>query len=234
MTPRGHRVLVLAKAPVAGRVKTRLGATVGMAAAAALAAAALLDTLAAAAAAVGPGRCLLALEGDLRETRERDEIAAALAGWRSYPQRGEGLGARIAAAHADAGPGPVVQIGMDTPQVGARELDGVAAGLVDAPAVLAPAADGGWWALALRDPARAAAVAAVPMSTATTHDDTRRALEEAGTSVGGAPVLVDVDTAEEAAAVAAAWPHLRFSRLWHSLGGPALSTVPVGGTGGPR
>ena len=40
-------MLVVAKAPVAGRVKTRLGAEVGMAAAAELAAASLLDTLAA-------------------------------------------------------------------------------------------------------------------------------------------------------------------------------------------
>jgi uncharacterized protein len=217
--PSEHRVLVLAKAPVPGRVKTRLGATVGMAVAADLAAAALLDTLAAATAAVGQGRCLLALEGDLRAGVRADELAAALAGWRCYPQHGDGLGARIAAAHADAGAGPVVQIGMDTPQAGAADLDGVAAGLADAPAVLAPAADGGWWALALRDPARAAAIADVPMSTATTHDDTRRALEAAGTAVGGAPVLADVDTAEEAAAVALAWPELRFSRLWRSLGG---------------
>ena len=221
-----HRVLVLAKAPVSGRVKTRLGAAVGMAAAADLAAAALLDTLAAANAAVGPGRCLLALEGELRAARRADDLAAALAGWRTYAQRGEGLGQRIAAAHADAGPGPVVQIGMDTPQAVAADLDGVAALLADAPAVLAPAADGGWWALALRDPARAAAVAAVPMSTATTYDDTRRALEAAGTPVTGASLLADVDTAEEAVAVAQAWPDLRFSRLWRAL---AAGTAPEPG-----
>ena len=216
-----YRVLVLAKAPLPGRVKTRLGAVVGMAAAADLAAAALLDTLAAATAAVGAGRCLLALEGDLRGARCVGDLVAALAGWRTYPQRGDGLGRRIAAAHADAGAGAVVQVGMDTPQIGAPDLDGIAARLAHAPAVLAPAADGGWWALALRDPMRAAAVAAVPMSTATTHDDTRRALEEAGTPVAGAPVLADVDTVTEAAAVAQAWPDLRFSRLWRTLEGAA-------------
>lgn len=218
-----HRVLVLAKAPVPGRVKTRLGAAVGMAAAADLAAAALLDTLVAATAAVGAGRCLLALEGDLRAAHRAADLVAALRGWRSYPQRGEGLGQRIAAAHADAGPGPVVQIGMDTPQVGAADLDGVAAALAGAPAVLAPAADGGWWALGLRDPADAAAVASVPMSTATTHDDTRRALEAAGSAVAGAPAFTDVDTAEEAAAVAARWPHLHFSRAWRALGAGDVS-----------
>jgi hypothetical protein len=219
-------VLVLAKAPVPGRVKTRLGATVGLTAAADLAAAALLDTLAASSTAVGPGRCLLALEGDLQAARRADDLAAALAGWRIYAQRGEGLGQRIAAAHADAGPGPVVQIGMDTPQAVAADLDAVAARLADAPAVLAPAADGGWWALALRDPERAAAVAAVSMSTATTYDDTRRALEAAGTPVTGASVLVDVDTVEEAAAVAQAWPGLRFSQLWRAV---AAGTAPEPG-----
>ena len=39
------RALVVAKAPVAGQVKTRLGADVGLEQAAGLAAAALLDTL---------------------------------------------------------------------------------------------------------------------------------------------------------------------------------------------
>ena len=38
-------MLVVAKAPVAGRVKTRLGAAIGMAAAAEVAASALLDSL---------------------------------------------------------------------------------------------------------------------------------------------------------------------------------------------
>ncbi len=45
---------MLAKAPVAGRVKTRLGADVGMAYAAELAAAALLDSLDACADGFGP------------------------------------------------------------------------------------------------------------------------------------------------------------------------------------
>lgn len=216
------RVLVLAKAPAPGRVKTRLGASVGMATAADLAAAALLDTVAAATAAVGPARCVLALEGDLADACRSADLRAALAGWRTVPQRGDGLGERIAAAHADthagAGRGSVVQVGMDTPQVTAADLLAVAARLADVPAVLAPAADGGWWALALRDPVAAGAVADVPMSTPTTYDDTRAALEASGLVVGSAPVVTDVDTAEEAAAVARSWPDLHFSRAWRALG----------------
>ena len=55
------RALVMAKAPVPGRVKTRLGARVGMEVAAELAAAALLDTIAACRSAFA--ECHLALDG---------------------------------------------------------------------------------------------------------------------------------------------------------------------------
>ncbi|MBU2074873.1 MAG: hypothetical protein KJ938_10585, partial [Actinobacteria bacterium] len=55
------RALVLAKAPVAGHVKTRLGADVGLGRAAELAAAALLDTVEACTAAYGAEHCHLAL-----------------------------------------------------------------------------------------------------------------------------------------------------------------------------
>lgn len=217
--PDGWRVLVLAKAPVAGRVKTRLGATVGMDVAAELAAAALLDTLAASVAAVGPERCVLALEGDLAAGAAAAELLAVVEGWRVVPQRGDGLGERIAAAHADAGPGAVVQVGMDTPQVSAADLRDLAARLAAAPAVLAPAEDGGWWALGLTDPLRAAALSGVPMSTSTTYDDTRRALEASGLVVADAPTLFDVDTVDEGAAVAQRWPALRFSARWRELVG---------------
>ena len=215
--PDGWRVLVFAKAPVPGRVKTRLATTVGLDVAAELAAAALLDTVAAAEAAVGADRCLLALEGDLAASRRGDDLLRATAGWRTYPQRGDGLGERLAAAHADAGPGPVVQVGMDTPQVNAADLADLARRLDDAPAVLAAAEDGGWWALGLSDPAGAAALADVPMSTSTTYNHTLRALEHAGLVVGKAPTAFDVDTAVEAAAVAEQWPGLRFSRRWLDL-----------------
>lgn len=215
----GWRVLVLAKAPVPGRVKTRLGATVGMDVAAEVAAAALLDTLAAAEEAVGRARCLLALEGDLASACASAELLEAVAGWRTFPQRGDELGERLAAAHADAGPGAVVQVGMDTPQVSAADLADLAARLEAASAVLAPAEDGGWWALGLRDPLAAAALVGVPMSTSTTYDDTRRALEATGLVVGTAPTACDVDTVIEAEALAARWPDLRFSRRWRELVG---------------
>jgi glycosyltransferase A (GT-A) superfamily protein (DUF2064 family) len=193
------RVLVLAKAPAPGRVKTRLCPPCTPAEAAAVAAAALADTVAAATRAAPT---VLAVEGRL----------AAPAGVPVIPQRGVGLGERIAAAFADAGPGRTLLIGMDTPQADAALLGRCLARLdrtVDA--VLGPADDGGWWALGLHDPAHARLVAAVPMSTADTGRSTLAALRGAGLRVGLLPALRDVDRWPDAVAVAAAAPHGRFA-----------------------
>lgn len=218
MSTPGLRVLVVAKAPVAGRVKTRLGADVGLEDAAGLAAAALADTLAAAAALVGPARCHLSLEGDLAAADVVDGagLRGLVEGWTITPQRGDLLGERLAHAHAACGRGPVVQVGMDTPQITPALLTVVADGLADADAVLAPAADGGWWALALRDPAQAAALVDVPMSTPTTGADTAAALRAAGLTLADGPVLADVDTVVEAAEVAALAPDTRFAATWRA------------------
>ncbi len=211
------RVLVVAKAPVAGLVKTRLGATVGMRAAADLAAAALLDTMRAATEAVGADRCVLALDGDLPGAERGAELMAAVSGWTVVPQRGDGLGERLAAAHRDAGPGPVVQVGMDTPQVTASLLREVAAGLDTAGAVLGSADDGGWWVLALRDPVDARVLREVPMSRDVTGAATLDALVGAGLTVGATATLRDVDTAADAAAVATAAPDTAFAAAWTAL-----------------
>ncbi len=208
------RVLVVAKAPVAGRVKTRLGADVGMTTAADLAAAALLDTLDAAAALPVRTRHL-ALDGVLAGARGEDDLRRAAAGWTITPQSGGDFGRRLAQAHREL-PGPVVQIGMDTPQVTAPLLSEVLAGLDEHDAVLGPAADGGWWVLALRDPSYAAVLAGVTMSASTTGAESRAALTAAGLHVGTAPELRDVDTVADAEAVVASAPQTRFARAWRA------------------
>ena len=208
------RILVVAKAPVAGLVKTRLGAVVGAAAAADLAAAALLDTIDAASAAVGPERCHLALSGDLSGATRGAELTDLLTGWTVTAQRGEGFAARLAAAHLDAGPGPVAQVGMDTPQVTADDLDAVFTDLAAADAVLGPAGDGGWWVLGRRDPQAAQALASVAMSEPTTYADTWNALAARGQRMATTRLLRDVDTVDDAEAVAVAAPHTRFAQAW--------------------
>ncbi|PKH40743.1 hypothetical protein SAMN05192575_105157 [Nocardioides alpinus] len=208
------KVLIVAKAPVPGRVKTRLGARIGHDAAASLAAAALLDTLEACRAAGAEGH--LSLAGDLRDAVDNEAISAALEGWTVSPQRGDTFAERLVAAHRDAGTGPVVQVGMDTPHVTAAALTAAAEGLDDHDAVLGPATDGGWWALARRDPEVVRHVAQVEMSTSSTYVDTRAALELAGCRVGHVPAMTDVDTVADADLVAAGWPHTRFARAWRT------------------
>ena len=209
------KVLLVAKAPVAGHVKTRLGALVGDAVAADLAAAALLDTLDACREARAEGH--LSLAGDLSGAVRGDEIRVALDGWTITPQRGDGFAERLVRAHADAGPGLVVQIGMDTPQVTAAALHEVGAAMADHDAVLAPATDGGWWALARREADVVRHLAQVPMSTDTTFADTQRALERAGARVAHAAAMTDVDTLDDADLVARLAPETRFAEAWRML-----------------
>jgi len=213
------RVLVMAKAPAPGRVKTRLGNDIGPDAAAEVAAACLLDTLVACSEAVGPRRCHLALDGDLADAVRGTELERTATGWARSRQRGAGLAARLVQAHADVapGPGPVVQIGMDTPQVSRELLSAAAAWLETTDSVLGPAEDGGWWLLAVRDTRSVRALAGVAMSTPTTYADTRRALERSGLTVATTHRLRDVDTVADARAVAGLAPGGHFARAWSAV-----------------
>jgi len=200
-------LLVVAKAPVPGLAKTRLASTVGPDVAADLAAAALLDTLAAVLDADVAAR-VVALTGDLDLAARSADLRGLLAHCTVIGQRGDALGERLAAAHQDAGelaPGPLLQIGMDTPQVTASLLTGAAVTLADgsADAVYGPASDGGWWALGLADPSRAGFLSDVAMSESDTGARTFRALREFCGDVRELPVLTDVDLVGDVWAVAA-------------------------------
>jgi uncharacterized protein len=196
------QLLVIAKAPVPGLVKTRLCPPCTHGQAADIAAAALNDTLAAGTKAEFDRRTIV-LCGQY----------AAPPGWHLVPQRGDGLAHRLANGFADtAQPGTAsVLVGMDTPQVTARLLAGVTVGLEDADALLGPAADGGWWMLALRDPSHAEALREVPMSTSDTGAATYEALRSRGLRVRPTVPLRDVDTAQDAWAVADTCPDGAFA-----------------------
>lgn len=215
-------VLVVAKAPVAGQAKTRLGATVGQQVAAELAAVALLDTLDACEGAFDEGRRVVALSGDLTCAFRAAELTARLRSWTVVPQRGEDFAERLTLAHRDAAAvlaAPVVQLGTDTPQVSSAQLRDIGARLDSrrCDAVLGPAVDGGWWVLGLADPRWAGGLGDVPMSTSRTDADTRRMLQASGARVTRVSMLRDVDTALDAAAVCLAAPHTRFSRAWREI-----------------
>ena len=202
-------LLIVAKAPIPGQVKTRLTPPFTAHQAAALAAAALLDTLDACrtAARLHGAEVTLALSGDLARAVAGDSIRSALDGVRLLPQRGEGLAARLVAAHADAAGdlGAILQVGMDTPQVRPGVLaDGLArVTSADGPdAVLGLAEDGGWWALGLRRAGAARLLLPVAMSTSHTGRDTLAALRRDRHRVEFLPTLRDVDTAEDVHRVA--------------------------------
>lgn len=202
-------LLILAKQPLPGRAKTRLVPAYGADGAAALAAAALADTFDAA------GSCradevVVAFDGD--------PAGIVPEGFRVVPQRAGDLAARLAGAWADAG-GPGLQIGMDTPQVTAGDLDD-ALDALSAPGVdaaLGLAEDGGWWAIGLRRPRD------VFHDIATSRPDTGarqlRRLHRLGLRTASLATVRDVDHPADALAVAALAPTSRFARTLAELTG---------------
>jgi len=212
-------LLVMAKAPSVGQVKTRLAADLGshFDIAADLAAAALIDTLNTCALTQGYPTRRVALAGDLSRAARRDEIEAALIGWEVVPQHGRTFADRLAHAHAQIA-GPVVQIGMDTPHLSAPTLDEIALQLTKAEAVLGPATDGGWWVLGWRTGGHGGLLRTVPMSHPETGRATHDALLRAGLTVDYAPAMTDVDHLEDAQIIAEIAPETRFAeamRFWN-------------------
>ncbi len=201
-------LVVLAKAPVPGRVKTRLCPPCTPRQAADLAEAALADTLATVAASSARRR-VLALDGHAGPWLPP--------GFAVVAQHGDGLDERLAAAFAAVG-GPALLVGMDTPQLTPALLDAAAGALAGAgpDAVLGPSDDGGYWCIGLRraDPR---VFEAVPMSTAHTCRDQLDRLRQLGLRVGILPRLRDVDVYDDAIAVARGAPDSRFALAFRTL-----------------
>ncbi|MFE9859759.1 DUF2064 domain-containing protein [Streptomyces sp. NPDC005780] len=195
-------LLVIAKEPLPGRVKTRLTPPFSPAEAARLAEAALADTL----------RTVRALPAARRVVVLDGRPGPWLPPGIEVVEQGPGgLDERLAAAFA-ACTGPTLLIGMDTPQITAADLapalsptawDGCGAWF-------GPAEDGGFWALGLAEP-DPGLLRGVPMSVPETGAVQRRRLVDAGLSVRDLPLLRDVDTAADAAHVAARAPDGRFA-----------------------
>lgn len=211
-SPRGrphdlHTVLILAKSPQPGQVKTRLTPDFSPREAAALAAAAIRDTLAAARAT--GARTILAWDGTVTPWLP-DDVPV-------QPQRGERLAERLdhafRAALPRAGDQPTLLIGMDTPQVCAPDL------LADwhgADAVLGLSEDGGFWAIGLRR-YQPGLFVDVPMSTERTGSAQLERLVSQGLSVHLLRTHRDVDQPADAAAVATAAPTTRFARTFRRI-----------------
>ena len=114
MTDHAATVIVLAKEPVPGRVKTRLQPVFSATQAARLAAAALGDTVAATRS-CGATRRILAWEGNRASWQQGFEVISQPPGTLN-----DRLTAAFAAAVSEPMDRPALLIGMDTPQVTAR------------------------------------------------------------------------------------------------------------------
>lgn len=194
--------MLLAKEPIPGRVKTRLHPPLSLEQAADLASAAIQDTLEA-----------------LREVPAADRIlaydgATAPADTEDYeilPQVEGALDERLAAIFDARSRGPLLLVGMDTPQLRASDL---APAFGDWPeeidAWFGPAADGGWWALGMREP-RGDLIRGIPTSRDDTGERQLARLRAAGLRVGLLPELVDVDDIQSALEVAEVAPDGRFA-----------------------
>jgi rSAM/selenodomain-associated transferase 1 len=198
---RGARALVVAKAPVPGRVKTRLVPLLGEEGAAALSRAMLLDTL---------ESCRREVEevGVLHARADEREALAGLAGPDAVlvRQRGSGLGdalltgMRRTLAERDA----ALLVSSDVPGTPAGSLGAALTALRGgADVVLGPCHDGGYWLVGMRE-VHAAPFADIPWSTGDVLRTTLARCRAAGLGVTLMETWRDVDTPDDLAALAAA------------------------------
>ena len=195
-------LIVLAKAPIPGQVKTRCSPPCTPEQAAQLARASLDDTLRTVLD-VPASRRVVVLDGD-----QGDWLPA---GFEVIPQRTGSLGERLDGAFADVG-GPAILVAMDTPQLDAGMLAGAARQLATRPgeALVGPADDGGFWGIGLSY-SPPGLFAQVSMS----RDDTCRSLLDAlaGFAIPWTPLafLTDFDDFETACAIAQTIPTSAFA-----------------------
>lgn len=133
------------------------------------------------------------------EVRITGASAAEFAAWLGddvdYVEQGEGdLGARLARV-----PAPAVLIGSDAPGLSAEHLQRAAAALVNTPAVIGPAIDGGYYLLGIARPAPFA-FADMAWGTDGVAAETLRRFAAQGWGVDTLEALADVDRPEDVAA----------------------------------
>lgn len=140
----GRHLVVMVKAPVAGRVKTRLAQGIGSARATGFYRAA-----------------LAAVVARVRRPRQwrtylavTPDVATGESMWppacRMFGQGGGDLGQRMQRVMERLPPGPVVIIGSDVPGITAAHIARAFDALRAADVVIGPSSDGGYWLIGLR------------------------------------------------------------------------------------
>ncbi|MFK4482408.1 MULTISPECIES: TIGR04282 family arsenosugar biosynthesis glycosyltransferase [unclassified Curtobacterium] len=193
-------VAVVAKECLPGKVKTRLTPALSPEGAARVASASLADTLSTVRALAAERRVLF-FDGDV--------VPESADGFDVLHQPGGGLDERLGFLF-DAIDGPLLLVGMDTPQVSTDAL----APVFDQPerdAWFGPAEDGGFWSLYLQAPT-GDLLRGVPMSQDDTGAVQLARLTDAGLDVGILGELLDVDTMPDAERVAELAPDSGFTQ----------------------
>lgn len=191
-------LLVFAKAPQPGRVKTRLAADIGPERAAELYRE--MGRAVVGSVARGPYRTVICYDPPGARNAVRawlGPVAGADAEFR--PQAPGGLGARLREAFREAfreGGGPVCAIGTDAPDVDASLVRRAFRALRDRDVVVGPATDGGYYLVgsAREEPEL---FREIPWSTGEVLERTRRRARRLGWSVAELPPLSDVDTIDD-------------------------------------
>ena len=239
-------LIVLAKAPVAGRVKTRLCPPLTGEAAADIALAALKDTLRAVAAVevdhrvivldgeagdwVPEGFLVLPQKTGLLDQRLIDafsdvfgHIATLNEAVAPTPSDATDLHSSTTHEHSDEPRVTGVRrneacvlIAMDTPQVHPRQLSDALDRLADADSVIGMAEDGGYWLIGLNT-LDPEVFRDIPMSVEFTGTAQRERLQSLGHRVTTVDPLRDIDTFADIDAIAQDFPELEVSKLWTTM-----------------
>ncbi|MGY4542987.1 glycosyltransferase A (GT-A) superfamily protein (DUF2064 family) [Arthrobacter sp. UYNi723] len=219
-------IAVIAKECIAGKAKTRLTPPLTPAQAAALAQTSLSQTLETVRS-LPAARRLLVFDGT---PRRRDA-----AGFEVVAQGTGALDERLAAICSRV-TGPLLILGMDTPQISpaplAELVEDWSAAMPRHDAWIGPASDGGFWALGLHRP-DGGLVRGVEMSTPRTGARQLARLAGAGLVVGLLPTLTDVDHFADALAAARDCSGTPFARAVDRLAlGLPVSAPAKASTGG--
>lgn len=199
----GCPVIVFAKAPVPGSVKTRLAAGIGMEAAARLAERMLVEAvMRALEAAVGPVALCCAPDANhaaFTQLAARAPVALFEQGDGDLGERMHRAFARVLAGHDRA-----LVIGTDAPGVDAAYLRDAARHLATRDVVIGPALDGGYTLIGLRRPA-AGLFEGIAWSSPQVLTQTRAAVQRLGLAHVELAALADIDEPADLRHLPAAW-----------------------------
>ena len=207
-------ILLFAKAPVPGRVKTRLQPVLPAAQAASLHTAFVLDTL--------------QILASVDETDVELHTDTPTDAWSGLPvarklQAEGGLGVKIlSAAEAALGDGrpQVIIAGSDSPTLPAAHLAALRA--ISADVALGPCDDGGYYAIAFRR-IHPAMFDGVTWSAGTTLQETAAACRRCGLTVEFGPAWFDVDSPADLVRLMSSPGLGRHTAAWFAVHGPSLA-----------